>query len=365
VMARYRDMEDKVTVSEDEIKSYYEENKERRYKIQKPTKPQEEGKGLSPAGSPPVADATYKSLEEVKGEIKDSIKRERTKELVNKLISQADEKIYESLGKAEQLSFSTIAQELGLFYKETDYFGREDASKIIRPALELSGHGEVETEGLARLAFEREPLDPSPPQDAPIGKYIFQVVSRKEASPPPLEEIREKVEKDLKEEKALQKTRELADAAADRIKNKSLEEGLKFLEEEGKKIRGEHKGLIYEKGETEFFARPEVVEGRAYRYLKSLDADVPHLASKAFSLKEVASTPGGLPTKEVAVVTEESGKKASYIIWLTDRKEAERSKFDESKDKLLRRYLAEKQQTFLKEWAEALKEKGKFVKANM
>jgi len=346
IMARYRDLEDRVSVSEEEVKSYYEDNKERRYKAQKPEKAQEEGKEQSPA---------YKSLEEVRGEIKDSLKREKSKELVNKLISKADEEIYESLGKAERLNFSTIAQKLGLFYKETDYFGREESEKVIR-----------EAEDLAKQAFERETFDPSPPQDAPVGKYVFQVVSRKEATPPPLEEIKEKVEKDLREEKALQRAKELADAAADRIRNKSLEEGLKFLEEEGKKLRGENRGLIYQKGETEFFARPEVVEGRAYRYLKSLDADVPHLVQSAFSLKEVAtSAPGGPPTKEVAVVAEEAGKKACYIIWLAGRKEAEKSKFDENKEKLLRRYLTEKQQTFLKEWVDALREKGKLTKANM
>ncbi|MEK7821655.1 MAG: SurA N-terminal domain-containing protein [Planctomycetota bacterium] len=345
IMARYRDLEDLVSVSEEEVKSYYEDNKERRYKAQKPEKAQEEGKEQPPA---------YKSLEEVRGEIKDSFKREKSKELVNKLISKADEEIYESLGKAERLDFPTIAQKLGLFYKETDYFGREESEKVIR-----------EAEDLAKQAFEREAFDPSPPQDAPVGKYIFQVVSRKEATPPPLEEIKEKVEKDLREEKALQRAKELADAAADRIRNKSLEEGLKFLEEEGKKLRGENRGLIYQKGETEFFARPEAVEGRAYRYLKSLDADVPHLVQRAFSLKETASAPGGPPTKEVAVVAEEAGKKACYIIWLAGRKEAEKSKFDENKEKLLRRYLTEKQQTFLKEWVDALREKGKLTKANM
>ncbi|HHT9153119.1 MAG TPA: SurA N-terminal domain-containing protein [Candidatus Hypogeohydataceae bacterium YC40] len=334
VMARYRDAEKQVAVSEEEIKSYYEENKEKRYKIQKPReeKPQEEGKEQPPA---------YKSLEEVKGEIKDYICREKAKELVDKLISQVDEKIYERLGKTERLDLSNIAKELGLFYKETDYFGKEEAEKVIR-----------EAEDLTKLAFERELFDPSPPQDAPAGKYIFQVVSKKEATPPPLEEIKDKVEKDLREQKALQKAKELAEAATERIREKSQEEGLKFLGEESKKSRGEYKGLMYEKGETEFFARPEVVEGRSYRYLKSLDADVPQLASRAFSLKE----------NEVAAVAEESGKKASYIIWLKDRKEADRNKFNESKDKLLRRYLVEKQQAILKEWTESLKEKGKLAR---
>ncbi len=340
IIARYRDLEKQVSVSEDEIKSYYEENKERHYKAT-PDKTREEksaGGGDETAKEQPP---TYKSLEEVRNEIKDSLTREKAKELVNKLISQVDEKIYESLGKAERLSFSAVASELGLFYSETDYFGREEAEKVIR-----------EAEDLGKLAFEREPFDPSPPLDAPAGKYIFQVVSKKESAPPPLEEIKGRVEKDLKEEKALQKAREIMEACARKIREQSLAEGLKLLEEEGKKIRGEYKGSIYFKGETEYFARPETVEGRSYRYLKSLDADVPNLASAAFSLKP----------QEVAVVTEEAGKKACYVIRLTDRKEAERSKFDADKEKLLRRYLTEKQETFLTKWTEALKEKNRLAR---
>jgi hypothetical protein len=344
IMARNRDLEKQVTVSEEEIKSHYEGNKERLYKVQKPKEekpsegsPPQTGDKTETKEQPP----TYKPLEEVRGEINDTLQREKTKELVDKLISQADEKIYESLGKAEQINLSPLAQELGLFYKETDYFSREEAGKVIK-----------EAEDLAKLVFEREPFDPSPPQEALAGKYIFQVVARKEATAPALEEIKEKVENDLKEEKALQKAKEVATAVADRIREKSVEEGVKLLEEEGKRLRGEYKGSIYKKGETEFFARPEVVEGKSYRYLKSLDADVPNLASRAFGLKG----------QEVAVVVEEAGKKACYIIRLKERKEAERGKFDEEKEKLLRRYLAEKQQTFLKEWVETLKEKGKLAK---
>ncbi len=336
IMARYQDLEKQVSVTDAEIKSYYEENKDRRYKVQKPMEGEKE--------QPPTTggQTTYRPLEEVKGEIRDSLSREKTKELVNNRINKADEKIYESLGKAERLNFSVVAKELGIYYEETDYFGVEEAEKVIR-----------EAEDLAKQVFEREPFDPSPPQDAPAGKYIFQVVSRKESAPPSLEEIKEKVEKDLKEERALQKARELVDACASKIREKSWEEGLKFLEEESKKLRGAFGGLIYNKGETEFFARPERVEGRSYRYLKSLDADVPNLALKAFSLKP----------QEVVSVVEEADKKAGYVIRLIERKEAERKKFDEEKEKYLRRYLAEKQQAFLKEWAEILRVKGKLARS--
>lgn len=337
IMARDRDLEKQVSVSEEEIKSYYEKNKDRRYKVSKP-KEEKPSEGSTPAQAEETT--TYRSLEEVREEIKDTLQTEKTKDLVNQLISQADERIYESLGKAERLNFSAIAQELGLFYKETDYFNREEAEKVIKDA-----------EDLARLAFERESFDPSPPLNALAGKYIFQVIAKKETTAPPLEEVKDKVERDLKEEKALQKAREIAEACASRIKEKSVGEGIKFLEEESKKLLGENKGLIYRKGETEFFARPEMVEGASYRYLKSLDASVPHLASRAFRLKE----------NEVAVVSEEAGKKACYIIQLTGLREAERGKFDENKEQFLRRYLAEKQQSFLREFFETMKEKGELA----
>ncbi|HHT9117190.1 MAG TPA: peptidyl-prolyl cis-trans isomerase [Candidatus Hypogeohydataceae bacterium YC38] len=319
IMARYRDVEPKASVTEEEVKGYYEENKDRRYKIEE----KKEAEALK-----------YKPFQEVKEEIKETLTRNKAKEMVTQLIGEADGKIYESLGKTERMGLSSLADSLGLFYNETGYFTQEEAKNIIKDAEEM----------VYSMFFQREEYDPSPPLDAPAGKFIFQVTSRKEPQAPPLEEVKKKVEEELREEKALLKAKEIAQLALERIKQSSFEEGKRLLEEESKKIKAE--GSILQKGETEFFARPQLLEGRPYRYINALEADVPNLATEAFKLKD----------SEVALVAEKAGKKACYILRLASKKEADKKNFQDNKEKLIRRYLAEKQQDFLAHWSQRLKE---------
>ena len=329
LMARYRDLERNVTVSEDEMQTYYEENKARKYKKAAAPKGDKSAEAKEP--QPPQ----YKPLEEVKGEIKEFLERNKSKELVDKLISETDERIYGSLGRTEQISFLDIGGSLGVFYKESDYFSREEAKDVIRDT----------DESVYSKFFEREKYDPSPPFDAPAGKFIFQVTDIKEPSAPPLQAVREKVMKDLKEEKALVKARELAKQCAEKAKQTSFEEGVKLLE-------NECKGPLFVKKETEFFKRPEMKNGRLHRYINALEADVPNVARSAFKLKQ----------GELDTVAEESGKKAIYVIRLTEKKEADRKKFEEKKEEVMRKYLSEKQQNFIDYWNENVKKKAELTK---
>lgn len=324
LMARYRDVRKDITITEDEIRAYYEENKDLRYK----KKASEDEKVKQPQPE-------YTPLEEVKEEIRKILSRNKEKELVSQLISEADEKIYEMLGRAERISFSDIGGDIGIFYKESGYFTREEAKDIIRGA----------DESVYTKFFEREEYDPSPPLDAPAGKFIFQVISRKAPSPAPLKEVREKVIEDLKEEKALAMAKELARQCVEKIKQTSFEEGLSFLKDKCN-------GTAFVKRETEFFTRPEIRDGRPYRYIRALETNAPNVASSAFRLKE----------GELGVVTEEAGKKAVYIIRPAGKKEAEEKKFEEEKDKVVRKYLAEKQQGFMEHWTENLKKQTELLR---
>lgn len=329
LMARYRDVEKKVAVTEDEIQTYYEENKDRKYKKKETPKDAKSAEAKEP--QPPQ----YKPFEEVKDEIKKILERDKAKELVNKLISAADEKIYGSLGRTERISFSDIGGSVGIFYNESKYFTKEEAKDILRDA----------DESVYSKFFEREKYDPSAPLDAPAGKFIFQVIDIKEPSAPPLQIIREKVAQDLKEEKALAKAKELAERCVEKIKQTSFEEGIKLLE-------NECKGLFFVKRETEFFKRPEIKDGKPYRYINALEADAPNVAKNAFRLKQ----------GELDAVTEEAGKKAVYIIRLVEKKEADRKSFEEKKEELVRKYLLEKQQNLINHWNENVKKKAKLAK---
>ncbi|MEE9585171.1 MAG: SurA N-terminal domain-containing protein [Candidatus Brocadiales bacterium] len=326
LMARYRDVKKKVMATEDEMQAYYEEHKDTKYKKAETPKGHETKESQPPQ---------YKPFEEVKNEIQKTLEREKAKQLVNELINNADESIYERLGRTEQISFADIGGDVGIFYKESDYFTREEAKNVIKDA----------DEAVYSKFFERENYDPSPPLDAPAGKFTFQVISIKEPSAPPLQTIREKVVKDLKEEKALARAKELAQRFIEKTKQTSFEDGLKSLNDECK-------GADFAKKETEFFKRPEMINDRPYRYIKALEANAPNVARSASKLRE----------GELDVVTEETGKKAVYIIRLTEKKEADQKKFEEDKGKLAQKYLLEKQQDFIHHWAEGLKRKAKLTK---
>ena len=335
LMARYRDVKKNVTVTEDEIQAYYDENKEVKYKKEE-EKPESNGdKGDKKAEDKKPQPPQYKPFVEVQADIRKLLEREKSKELVNELISTADETIYERLGRTEQINFADIGGSIGIFHKESDYFTGEEARDVIRDA----------DKSVYSRFFEREKYDPSAPLDAPAGKFIFQVISVKEPSAPPLEAIREKVTQDVKEEKALARARELAERFVEKANKTSFEEGLELLNKEGGSV-------LFSKRKTEFFTRPEIKDGRPHRYINELEANVPHVATSAFKLR-----PG-----ELGIVTEETGNKAIYIIRLTEKKGADKKKFDEDRANLARKYLMEKQKRFVIHWSDGIKKKARLTK---
>lgn len=332
LMARYRDVKKKVTVTEDEMRAYYEENKDRRYKKESPSKAD---KGEKDEGNKEPQPPQYKPFEEVKEKINKIIERKKAKELVNGLINKVDEKIYDSLGRTDHINFADIGGDMGVYYKESDFFTREKAKDVITGAEET----------VYSKFFEREKYDPSPPVEAPGGAFIFQVISIKEPSAPPLQEIREKVVKDLKEEKALQKAEEMARKCVEKIKQASFEEGIKFL-------KSEAKGIAFVKRQTEFFKRPETKDGKPSRYINTLEANTPNVAKSAFRLKQ----------GELDAVTEKAGKKTVYVIRLEGKKAANQKTFEENKKKLVQKYLGQKQQDFFEQWNERLKKEAKLTR---
>ncbi len=349
IMARYDDLKDRVTVSEDEIQKYYEDNKDTRYKLESTS--QESGvKGQDPLtqDSGLKTQDSYKPFDEVKEGINNVLKRQKAEELAVELLNKADDQITTELGKTEHTSFEELARKFSLTYNVTPYFEKKDANKIIRGTNKISD-----------TVFEREKYDPTQPFDCPEGRFIFQVVDKRPPGAPPLAEIRNRIERDLREEKALRKMRELAEICVGKIKDRDLDEGVKTLEAELFEIvkQGpvvvspgkESQKVTVEHNETDYFSRPGYSGNRPSRYISALHGDRPNVASRAFSIKK----------GDVAIVIEESGEKACYIISLVDKKEADKSQFEEGKDKILKRYLAEKQEAFMAQWMDSLNQKAK------
>lgn len=355
LMARYDDLKDQVTVQEDEIRKYYEDNKDTKYKIEetppdkKEPSSEEEGKYTEPVTEPEKETTPkYKPFDEVKEEINNTLKRQKAEELAVELINKADDQITTELGKTERISFEELAKEFSLTYNITPYFEMKEANKIIRG-----------TDKLSPMAFEREKYDPTPPYDCSEGRFIFQVVEKRPPEASPLTEIHERVEMDLREEKALRRVRELAEKCVDKIKGTSFDDGVETLQADILEILKKGPTVIrpgsdmqtasVEHNETDYFSRPIYRDSHPSRYIPALKGDRPNVASKAFDINK----------GEVAITIEERGEKICYVISLLDKKEADKNKFEEGKDKILKRYLTEKREAFMAQWIESLSQKAK------
>ncbi len=349
IIAMYDDLKNNVTVSDDEIRKYYEDNKGTRYKLES-TSQETEVKSQDPLAqdSGLKTQDSYKPFDEVKEEINNILKKQKAEESAVELVNKVDEQITAELGKTERTSFGELAKKFSLTYNVSPYFERKDASKIIRG-----------TDKISQMAFEREKYDPTQPFDCSEGRFIFQVVDKKPMEAPPLAEIRNRVESDLRGEKALRKMRELVEICVDKIKDRDLDEGVKILEAELFEIVKQGPAVVrpgkelqkvsVEHNETDYFSRPVYAGNRPSRYISALHGDRPNVASRAF----------GMNKGDVGIVVEERGEKTCYIISLIDKKEADKSQFEEGKDKILKRYLAEKQEAFIIQWMESLSQKAK------
>ncbi|HHT9125609.1 MAG TPA: SurA N-terminal domain-containing protein [Candidatus Brocadiia bacterium] len=349
IMARYDDLKERVSVSEEEVRKYYEDNKNTKYKLESAS--QESGVKSQDAltqDSGPKTQDSYKPFDEVKEEINNILKRQKAEELAIELVNKVDDQITTELGKTERTSFEELAKKSSLTYNITAYFEKKEAHKII--------HG---TDKLALMAFEREKYDPTPPFDCSEGRFIFQVVDRKPPGAPPLAEIRNRVEMDLRKEKALRKMRELAEICMEKMKDGNFDEGVKILEaalfeivKQGPTVArpgNEAQKVTVEHSETDYFSRPIYSGDFLSRYIPALHGDRPNVASKAFGIKK----------EDVAIVVEERGEKTCYIISLVDKKEADKGKFEEGEDRILKIYLAEKQEAFMIRWIDSLSQKAK------
>lgn len=380
IMADYNELMKKVNITDEEIIKYYEENKEIEFKesvenktvnkdsgvnnelnkdigedkTEKETDKEEIGgvpdknenekdkinvqdevkdaKAVQDSKESPES-SRYKPLDEVRELIKKNLQRKVAINLANELISKVDEEIYENLDKSKRPSFHELAGKYGLVYdipkpgnSQDGFFTKDEAGMIF-----------LGPDRFDSMVFERELYEPSPPLEAFESKYIFQVIDKHLPDSPPLSEIYEKVEGDLKIEKAFRKVMELSEQCLNNMKKTSFQDGLDSFNSElgGGNLQVE---------ETEYFNRPLFSEDRPSGYIVAMKAYRPNVAAKAFTLKK----------DELAIVAEEGDKKACYIIMLLDKKEAGREKFEENKGQLLRRYLTEKQMHVMAQWEENL-----------
>ena len=353
LIAKFDDVEKQVSVKEEEMKKYYEDNKEIQYKITgTESKPEESKENKAATKDASTTDkknskkeekeatndskpqekkpsTTYKSFAEVKEEIRKTLARQMAMEKAAEIMNKLDEEIYETMDKAERPSFKDLATKYNVTYeipkgkKSKNEFLTENDLKEVLPG----------SDQIVQVAFEREKNEPSVPLDYVEGKVVFLVVDKRPSAPAPFEEVRNSVINDLKQEKGFLKAKELAEKYAGTTKSIPFDDIVKS-------IKAECPQKDISVCETGYISRPVKLFNKESRYIDALKEDRPGVAKKAFELK-----PGLL-----GVAAETSGEKACYIIALLDKKSADKSAFERDRENVTKRYLYEKQETFLVDW---------------
>lgn len=353
LIAKFDDMEKLVSVKEEEMKKYYDDNKETQFKIITVEPKTEESKENNAApkdasatdkknskkeGKETTNDSktqekkpspTHKPFVEVKEEIRKTIARQKAMEKAAEVMNKLDEEIYETMDKAQRPSFKDLATKYNVVYEipkgkksKNEFLTEKDITEV------LPGSDQI-----IQVAFDRDKYEPSVPLDFVEGKVILQVIDKKSSAPAPFEEIRNSVINDLQMEKGFVKAKEIAEKYAGFTKNSSFDDIVKSI-----KTECPQKDISV--CETDYISRPIKLFNKESRYIDALKADRPNVAKKAFELK-----PG-----QLGVAEETSGEKACYIIALLDKKSADKAAFERDKENVTKRYLYEKQETFLADW---------------
>ena len=353
LIAKFDDMEKLVSVKEEEMEKYYDDNKETQFKIitvePKPEESKENNAATKDAsatdkknskkeGKETTNDSktqekkpspTHKPFAEVKEEIRKTIARQKAMEKAAEVMNKLDEEIYETMDKAQRPSFKDLATKYNVAYEipkgkksKNEFLTEKDLTEV------LPGSDQI-----IQVAFDRDKYEPSVPLDFVEGKVILQVIDKRSSAPAPFEEIRNSVINDLQMEKGFLKAKEIAEKYAGVTKNSSFDDIVKSI-----KTECPQKDISV--CETDYISRPIKLFNKESRYIDALKEDRPNVAKKAFELK----------SSQLGVAAETSGEKACYIIALLDKKAADKSTFERDKENVTKRYLYEKQETFLADW---------------
>jgi parvulin-like peptidyl-prolyl isomerase len=258
-----------------------------------------------------VVEEKQRSLEEVKDQIAQVLKREKGKAEASR---KADDAFY-SMFRSRDLE--TYAREKGIPLKTTGFFKEGD---------EIPELGRNET--FQSSAFDLKVGEISPVITIPPNFTILKAINKKESRIPALEEVKEEVKKKVVGVKADEKAKQVA------------EELLKQIQS-GKTLREVGQGRGFPAEETGFFTRGSGVVSKI--------GPSTEFASALASLTEKNPVP-----KEVLRT-----KDGYFVVRLLASEPADESKFSSSKANLERRLAFQKQEEFFRNWLEQLKAKSK------
>jgi peptidyl-prolyl cis-trans isomerase D len=147
--------------------------------------------------------AVTRTLEEVRAQIEDSLKFERSQKEAERISNELAGK----LPKPEDLD--TVAKGRGLTVNESGFFSREEQM--------ITGLGMAPT--VVQRAFEMKPGEVSEALRTPQGFLYITVTGTQESRVPTLEEVKSRVREDLQRTKGVEAARQKATSVAGQLKS--------------------------------------------------------------------------------------------------------------------------------------------------
>jgi len=257
-----------------------------------------------------VVDEKQRSLEEVKDQIAQGLKREKGKAEASR---KADDAFYSMFRNRDLEGYS---KEKGISLQTTGFFKEGDEIP------ELGRNETFQSSALALKVGEISPVVTIPPNF-----YILKAINKKESRIPTVEEVKEELRKKVVGVKADEKAKQVA------------EELLKQVQS-GKTLREVAQGKGFPVDETGFFTRGS--------------GAVPKIGPNTEFASVLASLTEKNPVPKEVLRTQDG----YFIVRLLASEPADDSKFSASKTNLERRLAFQKQEEFFRNWLEQLKAKS-------
>ena len=226
------------------------------------------------------------------------------------------EEVYDLLFNGEDIS--KVAGDQGLFVQKSDFFTSKGPKK-----------GSDNPTQFAAAAFELEVMDISEVKEIDGRYYIIQPIEKIASKIPPLENVIDRVKKDL----TIKMQEEQAEKDA-----KSIIEALK----KDDNFTAAAKPFKLSVKETGFFKRNETIPQIGYE---------PAISSAAFDLNDKNKF-SQMPYK---------GSKGVYVIHLKERREANAKEFDVQKKQILQRLLQQKKYSNFNDYLAELKKRSQIM----
>lgn len=331
-------------ITERQVRAYYEQNKERDFKVRPPDstddkKGDKAGKDKKP---------TYQPFADVAADIEEKLRLAEARDIAWDVMADINEKVRRSVKydrrarKYLPLNLKGIVKEAGLEPRITGFFAPNNPPKGLFGAFTLRNQNFTRTQ--RGLISRRYPLR------AENGPFIFRTLEIQPEVPAEYERIEDKVREHVRLKKALDMATEIAGRA---VRAPNLDEAEKQVEKEiaGRLQNAPEKGKakkaadLFKRDESKVFSNPMHGRSRSIRDATGV--------SEEFDDRAFAATAFALREGELGMaVLDPARPRVVFVLQRTAALPADRKEFDKDCDRIKQALLRRKQRAVVRTWLE-------------